>query len=59
MLTEQEKRRHEQLEALYSKSARRAAVAGEQAVKEATAKKKEFEFRLVRVAGWVVVCGLV
>ena len=46
MLEMQEKRRKDQLEQLYSKSAARAAVAGEEVVKQAAFKEKEFEFRL-------------
>lgn len=46
LLATQERRRAEALAALYSKSQRRAAVAGEQVVKEAEFKEKQFEMRL-------------
>lgn len=46
LLATQERRRAETLAALYSKSQRRAAVAGEQVVKEAEFKEKQFEMRL-------------
>lgn len=46
LLATQERRRAEALAALYSKSQRRAAVAGEQVVKEAEFKEKQFELRL-------------
>lgn len=46
LLATQERRRAETLAALYSKSQRRAAVAGEQVVKEAEFKEKQFELRL-------------
>lgn len=46
LLATQERRRAETLAALYSKSQRRAAVAGEQVVKEAEFKEKQTELRL-------------